>query len=357
MSKRFGPKSFEDYYSKEDQLHDWAMNCGYGMMGITMDAIPADCVDFCLSQYERYNVPIPRCIYSIIEQGAWVSLFHADVGDPYCLFHGVSDVNYTYDWVNHAFEVLEEGNKIWEPEPNSIETFTYIPGQAEETFNYITSHPGLDALPNMIGDYLSGAIRGISDFCWYNQEEPVWTQLHGEEILELRSMCIGSDGNFDERRFLAYFDLAAWAAFAWIAGPLSSAFRMRHHEIMSVAMSYGECLFADGVVIAPSNYQKLSRPPQSCYKCGIAGWCVEIVLAEDYEGYICEHCSSIGMPRPPSSLANCGSKMCMYSECPHNPYHGFGAAGIHRAHAQYGQLGAMVRENVHPEQPERRRLK
>lgn len=343
MSKKaFGPKSLEDYYSKEDQLWDWACNYGQGIMGLAPDVVPEECVDFCLSQFARFNIPLPSCIIDVIIRGAGVTMYHVDVEDPYALLSGVSDVNAVWDWCHNAYEVWDGPHNGYEPDPQFLETFAYAPGQAEVVFDHTLSHPALDALPNMIGDYLSGMIRGVSDYSSYI-EEPVWKSLNEDHILELRSMCLTPEGTFNETKFLAYFDLAAWAAFAWIAGPPSRAFRMYHHEIMSVAIKYGECILADGLVIAPTHYKKLSRPPQSCYRCGVAGWCVEIVLTMGNASYMCEHCLTEGMPKPKNSPLNCGSKMCMFTECPHNPYHGMGAGGINRSRAEHGQLGAMAR--------------
>jgi hypothetical protein len=342
MSGKYGPKVYEDYYFKEDQLHEWTSQAQQGIMGICADCVPEECYQFCYSQYVRFNIPLPHCIDEIINSASMATFHHVDIVDPYCLLSGTSDVNTTSDWCYHAYEALDTwDNEVKELNPESIETFVAVPGQAEAVFEDIMSHPGLEALPNMVGEYLDGSIRGISDYAYY-QEHPLWTYLEPDALLELRGMCIDKDGTFNETRLLAYFRLAAWATFAWIAGPPSRQFRLRHHEIMSAAMQHGECILVDGMTIAPTHYRKLARPPQSCYKCGVAGWCVEMVSTRDFTSYLCEHCSSEGMPKLSKSLATCGSKMCMYAECPHNPYHHLGGVGIHRARADYGQLGAMA---------------
>jgi len=306
-------------------------------------SVPEECHRFCLEQYHRYKIPMPRCIDTIIRLGAGVSMRYVDYIDPYVLLrNGLSDVEMTDDWHKHAYIVNDGTGNLYEPSPEGIESYGAVPNQADETFHKMMSFPGLDALPYGIGSELKGLINGVSDYC-YQEEVPVWDELTAQELEELNRMCLfPNGGGVSSLKFEAYFELAAWAAFAWIVGPLSREFRATHHDIMSVAMTNGECILLDGCVISPVHYRKLERPPNSCYMCGIVSWCVEMTMAGEATNHMCEHCLSEGMPKL-TKFATCGSKMCMVAECPHNPYHNLGSAGIHKARSEHGQLGAMAR--------------
>lgn len=341
QKQRFGAKSPFDYDDKRDQLWDWVAECGTGIMHQCGDPAPQQCLDFCLTQYHRFNVPLPECIHEIIGASAATSLHYIDVVDPYVMFRGLSDVDIVDDSYLYAFTIHENGDKVYEPSPEVMETFQVIHGQSEEVFNSIMSHPGLDALPIGIGRELRGLLNGTHDYAYY-MEVPAWDQISTGASMELGRLCTDADNILSHTKFEAYFELGAWAAFAWFIGPPSREFRANHHDIMATALVYGECILVDGCVISPNRYRKHVRPPVSCYQCGVAAWCVEVTMTMGSTNYMCEACLTDGMPKT-GALATCGSKYCLLAECPHNPYHNLGAAGINRSRAASGQLAAMAR--------------
>lgn len=302
-------------------------------MGFTFGDIPQDCFSFCLSQYQRFNVPLTDLLSEVVMAGACASFYYLDCVDPYVMLCGLTDVEITDDWANHAYEVLD-GNRVYEVEPTSVETFVHVPYQDEATFNEIMSHPGLEALPRMLGTCISDVLDGeFGSDCYYT--------LTNDAMAELRRMCTGVDGVVNKEMKLAYFELAAWAAVAWILGPLGRQFRYNYHDICNVVMDHGEAILVDGSVLSPKYYRKLSRPPRSCMVCGLPSWCVEMIGSPSGSRYMCEHCLSEGMPI--STLSACGSKRCLLTACRHHPYHSMGTSGIHYARKDFGQLGASAR--------------
>jgi hypothetical protein len=331
---RLGPLPSYEYEDKEDQLHEWAVNNYCGVMGLSGGPPPEECIQFCYSQYERFKIPAPAAIEEIVHTGALAAIQCIDSFDPYVLFAGASDVDITDDWSKYTYEILD-GDRVYEVDPTSIETFSFIPNQDEVVFNRIMSHPGLDALPvgigSLIRDVLDGEMTG----------EDKYACLTHPAKVALENLCITQDGRYDTDKMDAYFELAAWSAFAWLAGPLGRQTRIDQHEIFAVAVNYGEAIIIDGSVISPKNYRKLSRPPRSCMKCGLAAWCVEMISAGGTTRYMCEHCLSEGMA--PSPMTTCGSKRCLLSECTYHPYHHLGSPGIYQARRDFGQLGASAR--------------
>jgi hypothetical protein len=149
-SNRLGPLPPYEYTEKPDFLTDWITTTGEGVMGFQFGDVPPDCLDFCLSQYRRFNVPAPDFLNEIVTSGACAAYYYLDCIDPYCMFAGISDVNITDDWSAYAYEIVD-GGKVHEVDPTSLETFVYVPGQGEEIFSNLMAHPGLDALPHSIG--------------------------------------------------------------------------------------------------------------------------------------------------------------------------------------------------------------
>lgn len=333
-NSRLSPLPPFDYDDKQDQLSDWVANTNSGIMGFIFGDVPPECLSFCMSQYERFNVPMPAILESVVVAGSCATFYYMDCVDPYVLFSGISDVDATDDWAMYAHEVMDDRGKAHEINPESLETYVFRPGQDERVFHNIMSHPGLKALPVGLGDCIADVIHGEygSDCCY---------TLSMEADDALRSICTAADGRFNREMHDAYFELAAWATCAWLIGPLGRDFRYTHHDVFCTAMDHGEAILYDGTVLPPKFYRKLSRPPKSCAKCGIPAWCVELVSSGVTSRYMCESCYSEGMP--PSSLSTCGSKRCLLTTCPHHPYHSLGAAGIQYARKDYGQLGASAR--------------
>jgi len=335
----FGPKlKYDHYLCKDNQLHEMMDNGYEGVMGICSTP-PKDCLDFCLGQYERFKIPVHEGIMDAIELGVLDSLAVFDYVDPYALFCGISDVIMTNDWSNYAYEVRDNG-RYYEVSPENVETFIYSPGTSEESFHHMMSHPGLQAIPQNLGM----AITDMLDGEWRDQED-CSVAVNSDCRKALEDLCRGPDGVPNYTAVRAYFELAAWGAAAWIIGPPSRDFRMFQHDIFHVVMEHREAILVDGAVIPPTHYRKLSRPPQSCYRCEIAAWCVELTMETGNSRYICESCLSEGMPLGLQSPAGptCGTKHCLLAQCPHHPYHYMGTAGIGRTMREYGQLGAVAR--------------
>jgi len=332
MPTRFGARKQWDFDEHQDQLWDWVNNSNQGVMGFD-GTVPEECFTFCLEQYARFGIHVPKEIYGAILEAASRVFYLVDIFDPYILFYGISDVNLTSDWSEYTYEVIDTNN-IYEANPEYFETYQCDLEQCDRIFNDILSKPALEALPFGLGanieDMLEGEMSGESCF-----------DVIDQEIREhMKGLCLDPDGTVNWTKMHAYLRLAAWASFAWLAGPLSRDYRIINHEIFSTALRHGEAIMVDGCVISPRNYRKLSRPPLSCYKCGIASWCTEMTMVDGSTRYICEHCLSEGMP--PSKLSTCGSKRCLLSQCPHHPYHHMGAAGLRYTMREHGQLRAAA---------------
>lgn len=310
-----------------DQLWDYCNNTGSGIMGLNPENVDEECYDFCASQYQRFGIPLPP--KSVIGRGAFASFYLLDGHDPYLLLSGISDVVWTDEWSQNAYEVLDFNNKYWEVDIGSITSFKHIPGNDDLNFNDIMSKPGLDALPF---NYYADDLRELLFSGDFMEDIPQ------EDIDYLRNLCT-VDGKFSKDKFNAYFELSSWAAVAWLIGPLGRDFRCYFHDIFFSAIKHGECILVGGEVMSPDRYRKLPRPPKSCCRCGVSAWCVDLI-SSDYSSssYMCEHCLSAGMP--PSAMATCGTKLCHLTKCAHHPYHYIeGNAGIYRSMRDFGRLG------------------
>jgi len=336
----------KDHYSyydegKEDQIWEWVNSSGDGIMQFTFGDLPDECIAFCLEQYHRFSVPFPSEMHDVLVSGASASFSYVDTVDPYALFKGVSDVDLSYEWTAITFQILDQklgGGRTYEADPQFLETFCAMPGQAEEMFAQCIARPGLDALPFGIGEN----IRSVMDGDW---GEDVWATIDAETDLTLREICTAPGAmEPDKKRMMAYFELSAWAAFIWLAGPLGRQWRMTRHDIMHTAMAYGECILYQHTIISPDFYLKIARPPQSCYKCGVQAWCVENTLVGGNASYICESCLFSHGSLGPFGAANCGTKLCRESRCPHHPFAHMGQAGAFATVGKHGQLAAMTRQ-------------
>lgn len=328
---RFGALREHEYEDREDQLWEWVNNCGTGIMGIS--EVPGDCFEFVMSQYERFNIPVPEAAYPIVEAAAMSPIYYIDVYDPYALFHGTSDVNLTLEWCEVAYEILDvHTGRYYEASPQYLETYKYIPYQSEEHFNHVMSHPGLESVTceHELNDILFGEVTGES-VC----------DIDMEARRALEAQFTMPDGTVNWDRINAFIRLAAWASYAWLVGPPSRAWRMAHLDIFYTAVTSGEAIMVDGCIIGPNNYRKLDRSPVSCFKCNIAAWCVEMCSVEGGARYICEHCLNDDIPKF-GGLATCGTKRCMLTQCPHHPYHHLGSAGIQNYMREHGQLRAAA---------------
>lgn len=335
-AQRHGPEP-EWMENRGEWLHNWISEGGSGMLGLYWHDVPDMCLDFIMCQMTRFNIPFNKDILDVLRVGAYASFSWCDIQDPYCLFWGVSDVNLTDDWSQNTYELHDLwGHQVSkEADPEYLETFVYVPGQCEAVFEEHLAKPGLLALPNCAGHGISDLLCGE-----YNGEE-CWDGIDSTAHNALVALCTNPDGSVDKRRMMAYFELAAWAGFLWLAGPYGREFRREHNLIMDTAIQFGESILLEGSIITPENYRKYPRPPQSCYRCGVPAWCVELTQDMGTTRYVCMACTHAGLP--PLSAMHCGSTYCKYSSCPHNPFHTHGQAGIYAAARHNGQLLGMAR--------------
>jgi hypothetical protein len=333
-----------------DELSSWTAETGNGIFNFPFyDRVPPECMAFIQEQFARFNVPLHEELLELADAAGYVPFCVVDGFAPYLIFSGISDVDITDDWCRHAYEMIEyEGATPQELDAERLETYIYIPGQAERVFMDCLSRPGLDALPYDAGDILREASGKYNDD-WISD---VWSRLSEE----CKQACFrhmpappGSEFSLCETTFTGYTELAMWAAFLWLIGPPGRSLRAGTCEIFDAAMASGECLLAEGCVIDAIHYRKLQRAPKSCHRCGLDAWCVELTssgpsMVGQSARHICEHCLTEGMPvyRP----ANCGGKMCRWLTCPYHPDHGTQRAGMHGWYGQHGQLaGGSLRVN------------
>jgi len=345
----FSTKNAQSYYDndKEDALWEWINNSGQGIMGFEFGEIPPECFEFCLSQYKRFGIPHYGELHEAIRVGASAALYFLDVINPYALFEGVSDVDQTNEWSTttyRIFDLLEPSKRSYEPDPMSVESFMYKPGQAEETMAKFMGMPGLSALPNGHGQDIRSVLQGdYNDRDWCEES----MSIDGLRALrEVFSDVVDGARVVNNDRLTSYMELGAWAAYLWSIGPDSRSFRMFHHEAIALAVEYGECLIVEGQFISPKYYSKIDRPPQSCYHCGVQTWCVEHTLTNTHQSYICEACLNFDMPK--NRFSNCGSKFCTLSACPNHPYHQLGRQGAFQSRRESGYLLDMAKQKIHP---------
>lgn len=355
---RFGPEKV--YTDHEDYLMS-ALENHYGegaLFAGEPDAVPSGAHQFVKSQYERFGIQIPRELSFLYDVGPAVACHWLSYRDPYSMYWGYSDVVFSSDWQDFAYELWEPGCPPEELDPEAVETFRYDPWQGENFFNTQLARPGLKALP----DGITASV-----------DEVHWGFLYGEE--RVSALCdaeyptnkemwlkvcrhVGCGVDFEEGSpAWPYFDLSLWAGVLWWFGPLSREFRMQNSIIHDVTIREGECLLYMGNTYAPRNYRRLPRAPESCYRCGANAWCVELTL-DDYGSTrnICEGCRSTGMPRYDG--ATCGTKFCKYFECAHNAWHNnpAGKMGAMREHGQLAEVARKVLERQQRIQQQEKKL-
>ena len=374
-------------FEQESTLWDWISNTGTGIWRFSYGDLPDGCFNFVIEQFARFNVPFPESVAEVAIAGASAAFYVCDSVYPYGLFSGTSDVDVTDDWGKHAYELLpwDDGrHAATEADVENLESFAFMPGQCEKMFNYMMSHPGLQAIPSQVGDHI---------------DEIIENQLNGEEVFDaitaetdhaLRALCFGpveetlfvcaaGHSNIkdnvargeqsiwcphydcpesaqrrdsvmvekvDQQKFLNYFKLAAWAGFVWLAGPLGREYRRENIMVFDECLEHGECILIDGTIIGPQYYRKTSRPPKACHVCHVQAWCIELTVAGDTSVFICEGCLNGDFPR--SSIVTCGTKLCRDTDCHHHPLFNTGSGATFTAAARYGQLGAMAQRGSSP---------
>lgn len=341
---RQGPfKESYEYYDycdgKVDQIEEWVSQSECGLFGFYFAEVPNECIDFCLSQYVRFGLHYDADTLMAVQAAASATFRYVDSFHPYALFSGVSDVDVTQDWSYYSYQIIDDFGKTTcrEADPQFLETFVYMPGQAEHMFNEMLARPGLEALPNDVG-------HGIDDMLEGGNGEEIWDAFGEETEAALRRLCTAPGAaEHDKKRLRAYVDIAAWAAFIWLASPYGRDYR-RRHSIMEAAMDFGEVILMEGTIIAPTHYIKHDRPPLACHRCHCQVWCVEHTMVGAETALICESCLYGHMAAMPN--ATCGTKFCKETKCPHHPLANLGPNGIYTAVRDHGQLTAMTKNHA-----------
>jgi hypothetical protein len=319
----------EKQWEKETSLYDWVHNNGYGLTGLQgREDLPCDLIAFCESQYLRFNVPVPP--EEVIRTGAWASHYYLDFEDPYAYLCGLSDVHATDDWANFAYEVTVD-EKIHEANPEQLESFTFVPGGDVEVFNECIAKPGLAALPYSVGDAIDEILWG--DHC---SNDPLYEDISADNREWLIKQC-----GDEVSKIMPYFQLSAWAAFLWFIGPPGRVFRYQYHDIFFAASRSGYAYLYEGMLISGEHVKRLARSPESCVNCGLGSWCVDLAHIDGVTRHMCERCLNGSVPL--HQRANCGTRSCRFTECPHHCEFGKEDA-LYRTLSGSGQLSRLAEQ-------------
>lgn len=316
------------YYEKEEHsLYEWTSQSGFGIIGYCgRDQLPQKCIDYCMSAFPFFGLSNHPTLEEVARIGAFCTYWVIDIGNPYALFMGVSDVDYTEDWQKYTFEIKDPyRDRIIEANPELLETYRWVPGQAEREYTEILRRGGewfeqwrrqkeanfssiLDTLPIGIGSEIQCHLDG-------DWGESAHEQLDDHVVLKKLHEVSGGDVKLQ----MTYFEVAAWAAFLWMAGPEGRDWRNCHHDIFHMCANDGVAFMYDQNFVEKENVVAMSRPPQSCVVCGLDSYCVEMAHISGVTRYICEkHLND----EPVFEGATCGAKICRAVICPHHPLHG-----------------------------------
>lgn len=297
----------------------------FGGMGL-----PDECRLFIKDQYRRFGLSLPVWEDELINLAAETTFYYSDIINPYVLLLEFSDVTMTSDWANHTYLMSSENfnETPIELDPQKTETYRFVKGQCEHWFEYFMSHPGLEAIPNDVGTNLSEQISSvIEDMEWRMEDEYI--------AKDIRNYC--------KDKIFNYFDLASWAAFAWLAGPYGRDFRVKTHECFELCLIYGEAVLYDTYWVHPNNYKKIERPPGSCVECGLDSWCNDLTFIEGQTIMICENCLNGG--KQIFGQQGCGTKYCKYWECEYHPMNGKTMGSRYKILGENGQLLKLIGGN------------
>lgn len=312
---RIGPE--RQPFEQQLSLSDWAQETGNGIIGYqSPEDLPEEMYDFINSQFMRFNIPVlkdGKLFRDITGWGAYASFYYVDAINPYALLtSGISDVDWSDLGHTHTIDIINNyRNTTKEADPSKLEVFTQVDGQSENFFNYAMSHPGLEALPMNMGKEIEWIL-----FDYYGGPEDC---CNGEALAALQELCV-VDGVFQKRRYQAYFELAAWAAFVFMAGPPGRDWRVANHDVFWLCHTEGIAVLYDFSFIPREHYEIHERNPQSCCICGLDSYCVELVYMEGVNRFMCE--KHLNGDTPLYSGATCGTKICKYVNCKNHPAHG-----------------------------------
>jgi hypothetical protein len=322
-------------YEREPSLYDWASNSGFGIIGLSCkEELPPACISYIMSSWPFFKLQEDPVLEKVARVGAWYTFLHLDWQDPYTLFLGVSDVNYTEDWSKFAYEIYDPYSKrTIEADPERLETFSAAPqGQCEEVYYNILKAGGdfvskmckgalaknetiLDTLPNCSGLAIKDMMNGD-----YFDSDP--RELIDDHIVE---SALNKIANYDENLIWFYYEVSAWAAYLWFVGPEGRTWRNSHHDICYMVSNDGEGLLYEGGFVEKQHFKKTARAPESCIICGLSSWCVDMVQIDGTHRFMCEYHVN-GPALFPE--ATCGSKVCRNVGCEHHPFYGQAGATL-----------------------------
>lgn len=328
-------------------LADTINEGGTGIIGLYHpDQLPDDIIEFIYTQYARFNIPIidKKQMNEVIRLAAYSAYYHIDVVDPYTLLtYDMSNVSWSHITHSHAIEIKDsrDGTKLI-ADPEKLEVFELVAGQDEIFFNEYMAKPGLDALPRDLGDALKWTLFEFSD---------ITDQLDNDVVIELQKLCM-VDGEFKRKIFEAYFELACWAAFLWMVGPLGRTWRVNNHDVFWLCETEGMCVLYETTFMPKEYYTIHDRDPRACAVCGLDSYCVELIQDSDTTQYVCEkHLNGAPLFRG----ATCGSKVCKYVECHHHIHFGH-ADALNKVLKHSGQIVKLnhQNDNIQIESPAKR---
>jgi hypothetical protein len=356
-------------------LRQHSQDFDYGIFCHFSSDVPDPCYNFVTDQLVRFGFPMSDALSALPIVASLETFMHVGTRDPYVLFtRGLSDVDLTDEWQTHAYEVIRYtsmGTSMrYEPKVGDVESYRLNIVQSEAVYRDFMNSRFLGYADAITGKGVGLRTRGPNG-------EPVWEWMQPPHPLhdiafELRdaihATCtndmeavLGKKGYtalrehcrkqpadglpfVDMRLASFYFEMAAWAAFVWLVGPLGRNWRIHYNLLTQAVHDQGEALLVGYTVFARDSYRKTLRPVESCHHCHIQSWCLSDKLEERALVKICEHCVTEGMPILPP--ANCGKRLCRMPACKHHPMFTFDPnLRLHQTMRTVGALAAQTSKN------------
>ena len=261
------------------------------------------CFIYMMEQFQRFGIrPIPQD--DLLSYCWTTALYYIDTYDPYLMFDGLTDVIKTKEAYYYQYSYFNEDEDRWyDVKGDYIETFRYW-ADGSKNWHYVNTQPGLKKHFPALYDYFE------EHFVFLNAD-----QFDAEFYAEERALIKKYGPTTTD-----LIHLGIWAAVMWMCAPMAESveWREHYHPIYNFCYQDGACLVLEGMhFVGPSHYKRHERPVNSCAKCGIQDWCVEIVDMKTSVELLCEHCVS-GGERFPSRV--CGRRMCETTSCQNHPF-------------------------------------
>lgn len=342
----------EEFFTQPRQNYYFQVENEYGLYDFYDNddpyTIPDSCRKLLWEQFKRFNIPLTEDLQPLLDKACFEVFDHFSHFFPYDILD-VSDISAGDHQNSFQYRIFNSRRQSasYDASPEDLEVFFFVPGQSERVFGEILSKPSLEVVNQLDIEFWKNRPRGgelgtIHPKFWgHNPYDEEWDDVIEATLPELERLFPQEDRR---KLFQQYAEMAAWAAMAWMVGPLSREER-RTHPLIDAVMTHGEAIMYKGYVYEPSNYERQERAPRSCHRCGIRAWCAEITLEEDYSTLICEGCLNQGMPPMNAEAAEwtCGTKLCRYTGCHHHPLHHLGSTAFREVMRKSGQLNAVAR--------------